>query len=90
MACSGSGSLGREKIGKTILKTRQILHELGLPYTTENALLVQQVVGETIIAVLAADTRDLVFTTHDKNFAAGVISRAVDSVRKHWNFDATN
>ena len=71
-------------------RTRELLHELGVPYNIENALIVEQVVGETILAILAADTRDLVYTTYDRGFVAGVISRTVDSVRKHWNFDAAN
>ena len=73
-----------------ISKTQRIIYECGLPYTPENILLVQQVVGETILAVLAADVRDMVYTTHDRGFAPGITSRTVDSIRKHWNFDATN
>lgn len=46
----------------------------------------KQIVGETILAILAADTRDVVYTTHDKAISDGVVSRVVDSVRNHWSF----
>lgn len=68
-------------------KVKELLYELEFPYTPKNAIIIEQAVGETILAILAADTRDLIYTTHDKNFVAGVISRVVDSVRSHWKFD---
>lgn len=46
----------------------------------------QGIVGETILAILATDCRDLTVTTYDKQFVDGVISRVVDSVRDHWEF----
>lgn len=46
----------------------------------------QQVVGETVLALLCTDCRDVVFTTHDKSIADGVISRAIEGVRRHWEF----
>jgi hypothetical protein len=46
----------------------------------------QQIVGETVTAILATDTRDIVHTTFDKQLVDGAISRVVDSVRNHWNF----
>ena len=70
--------------------TREMLHKLGITYSVENALIVEQAVNETILAILATDTRDVVYTTYDRGFVAGVLSRVVDSVRKHWNLDATN
>ena len=71
-------------------KIRELLYELEFPYTPKNAIIIEQAVGETILAILATDTRPLVYTTFDKGLANAVISRVVDSVRKHWNFDATN
>ena len=71
-------------------KIRELLYELEFPYTPKNAIIIQQAVGETILAILATDLRDMIYTTHDSGFAAGITSRIVDSVRKHWNFDATN
>lgn len=44
----------------------------------------QQVVGETILAILSTDTRSLVYTTFDKGLVDSTISRVVDQVREHW------
>lgn len=46
--------------------------------------LVNQTVGECILAILATDTRDVVYTTFDKMMADAVTSRVVDHVRKHF------
>ena len=46
----------------------------------------KQIVGETVLTILATDTRDLVYTTHDKGLRDGVVSKIVDSVRNHWSF----
>ena len=48
--------------------------------------LVKQTVGETILAILATDCRDFVYTTFDRDRADGTISRVVDQVRNHWGF----
>jgi hypothetical protein len=45
----------------------------------------QQIIGETILQILATDTRDLVYTTFDRDRAEGIISRVVDQVRNHWS-----
>ena len=47
----------------------------------------KEIVGETILAILAADCRDLTKTTYDKGFVDGVTSRIVESVRNHWRFE---
>jgi hypothetical protein len=57
-----------------------------MPFTTENALLVQQVVGETILAILATDLRDKTYTTYDKDRMDYAVGRIISDVRKHWNF----
>lgn len=49
-----------------------------------NKNLVNQVVGETILAILATDTRPVVYTTYDKDQVSGIISRVVDQVRNHF------
>jgi hypothetical protein len=46
----------------------------------------QQIVGETVLALLCTDCRDVVYTTHDKSIADGVVARAVEGVRRHWGF----
>jgi len=43
-----------------------------------------ELIGETILAVLATDTRDIVYTTYDRDRVDAVISRVVDSVRNHF------
>jgi len=43
-----------------------------------------QVIGECVLAVLATDTRSLVYTTYDRDHVAGILSRVVDSVRNHF------
>lgn len=61
-------------------------HEcMGIPQLDPHQL-AQQVVGETILAILATDTRPLVYTSFDKDMAAGIIARVVDQVRNHWSF----
>ena len=47
--------------------------------------LIRQTVGETLLAILATDTRDLVYTTFDKGMADSIIGRVVDQVRNHWS-----
>jgi hypothetical protein len=46
----------------------------------------KQIVGETILAIMAADIRASIYTTYDKQLADGVIHRVLDSVKKHWDF----
>ena len=48
--------------------------------------LAQQIVGETIVAILATDTRSVIYTTYDKDQVQGIISLVVDQVRNHWEF----
>jgi hypothetical protein len=46
----------------------------------------QQVVGETILTILAADHRDLTYTQFDLDRIQAATSRIVDHVRNHWDF----
>ena len=43
-----------------------------------------QIVGECVLAILATDTRQLVYTTYDRDMVGGIISKVVDSVRDHF------
>ena len=43
-----------------------------------------QLVGECVLAALATDTRQLVYTTYDRDMVGGIISKVVDSVRDHF------
>ena len=45
----------------------------------------KQIIGETVLAILATDTRDLVYTTYDRDQVSGIIGRVVDQVRNHWS-----
>ena len=47
-------------------------------------LLVKQVVGECVLAILATDTRSLVYTTWDRDMVTGVIRLVVDNVRNYF------
>lgn len=49
--------------------------------------LIKQTVGETILAILATDCRDFVYTTFDRDRADGTIQRVVNQVRNHWGFE---
>lgn len=68
------------------IRAQEIIHEARMPYTVETHNLVQQAVGETVLAILATDTRDLVCTSFDRSLVDGVISRVIDQVRNHWKF----
>lgn len=46
----------------------------------------QQVVGQTILEILATDHRHAMFTTFDKAAVDGTTQRIVDSVKKYWDF----
>ena len=72
------------------IKAQQIVHEAGMSYTVETHNLVQQVVGETILAILATDNRNLMYTTFDRDLVNTVVAQVVDQVRKHWNFSEIN
>jgi hypothetical protein len=43
-----------------------------------------QLIGEVVLAILATDTRQIVYTTYDRDQVAGIISKVVDSVRDHF------
>jgi len=43
-----------------------------------------QLIGECVLAILATDTRKLVYTTYDKSVVDSVIAKVVDSVRDHF------
>lgn len=49
-----------------------------------NQIFADKIIGETITAVLATDTRDIVYTTYDKDQVDATISRVVDQVRNHF------
>ena len=44
----------------------------------------KQIVGETVLAILATDHRHALFTTFDKAAIEGATSRIINAVRKHW------
>lgn len=46
----------------------------------------KQIVGETILAVLATDHTQAVYTTFDQQLMDGAVARVVDQIRNHWNF----
>lgn len=56
---------------------------MGIPQVNPD-LLIKQVVGECVLAILATDTRSLVYTTFDRGLVDSTIARVVDSVRDHF------
>jgi hypothetical protein len=46
----------------------------------------QQVVGETIVAILATDHRDQSYTQFDLDRINTATAKIIDTVRNHWNF----
>jgi hypothetical protein len=46
----------------------------------------EQVVGQTILEILATDHRCAVFTTFDKAAVDGATQRIVNNIRKYWDF----
>ena len=47
----------------------------------------KQIVGETILAILATDHRHAIFTTFDKAAIDGATARIIEQIRKHWSFE---
>jgi hypothetical protein len=48
--------------------------------------LMQQTVGETVLAVLAANIKDLQATTYDYQQTETARTKIVDAIRNHWKF----
>jgi hypothetical protein len=78
----------------TILKEPALtrLHDwtyIGPVQKAELEYFVQQVVGEAVLATLATDNRQAVYTTFDKQLVDGTIQRAVNQLRNHFkdNYD---
>lgn len=46
----------------------------------------QQVVGQTILAILATDHRDNTYTQFDKDRVEAATLKIVDQICNHWNF----
>ena len=43
-----------------------------------------QLIGECVLAILATDTRQFVYTTYDRDMVAGIIAKVADQVRDHF------
>jgi hypothetical protein len=48
--------------------------------------LMLQTVGETVLAVLAANIKDLQATTYDHQLTEAARTKIVDNIRNHWKF----
>lgn len=46
----------------------------------------QNVVGETILAVLATDLREHILTSYDADMAQAVTNKIINNIRNHWSF----
>lgn len=75
------------KIKEIVRDSRLDVYALGKDYAKWDETVTNfsnQLVGECVLAVLATDTRSLMYTTYDKSVVDSVISRVVDSVRDHF------
>lgn len=46
----------------------------------------QQVVGSTVLAVIAADLRDITLTSYDSDIVLATQTRIIDAIRNYWSF----
>ena len=46
----------------------------------------QQIVGESIVAALCTDLKDITYTTYDRDMISSIVARVVDQIRNHWEF----
>jgi len=79
------------KIKEIVRDSRLDVYGLGKDYDKWDETVtefVNQLVGECVLAILATDTRSMVYTTYDKSVVDSVISRVVDSVRDHFKENA--
>jgi hypothetical protein len=67
-------------------RVQQIVSELEACGNYTQEAFAQQLVGETITAILCTDTRSMMFTTYDKAVVDGIIGKVIDQVRNHWSF----
>ena len=75
------------KIKEIVRDSRLDVYGLGKDYAKWEATVTEfsnQLIGECVLAVLATDTRPIVYTTYDKSVVDAVISRVVDNVRNHF------
>jgi hypothetical protein len=75
------------KIKEIVRDSRLDVYGLGKDYHKWDETVsdfANQLVGETILAILATDTRSMVYTTYDKSVVDAVIGRVIDSVRDHF------
>lgn len=73
----------------TILKEPALtrLHDwasIGPVQKAELEYFVEQVVGEAVLATLAADTRQIVYTTYDQQLVNATIERVIHQLRNHF------
>lgn len=47
----------------------------------------QQIVGESVVAALCTDLKDITYTTYDRDMIASIVNRVVDQIRNHWRFE---
>ena len=75
------------KIQEIVRDSRLDVYGLGKDYAKWEHTVTEfsnQLIGECVLAALATDTRQLVYTTYDRDMVAGIISKVVESIRNHF------
>lgn len=68
-------------------KLNEIIKQIQAPDGSINTYeLAQQIIGETILQILATDHRHAQFTTFDKAAIDGATQRIITNINKHWDF----
>lgn len=75
------------KIQEIVRDSKLDVYGLGTDYAKWEHTVTEfsnQLIGECVLAALATDTRQLVYTTYDRSVVNSVISKVVDSIRNHF------
>lgn len=75
------------KIQEIVRDSRLDVYGLGKDYAKWEATVTEfsnQLIGECVLAILATDTRQFVYTTYDRDMVAGIIAKVADSIRDHF------
>ena len=81
-----SGLLRFTGLGDNVSKIEQIIEQCNFLGIKSPEAFAQQIVGETILQILATDHRHAQFTTFDKAAIDGATQRIITNINKHWDF----
>ena len=66
-------------------RLQELIEELQACGNYTQEAFAEQIIGETVLAIMTTDHRHAMFTTFDKAAIEGATARIVDNVRNHWN-----